>query len=157
MRQEERQPGEDFRKWIAELFSILYVPSCDSHKCLICMGSNYNREMNMLLARRKLIESFPSICFMPERLTEPLYFHNPSLFSNQLAVFRSEEKLEKVQNILKEIEWKVGRRPEDKKEEKVCLDIDLLLYDNQILKPEDWKREYVLQSLSAFHSSLAVK
>ena len=31
-------------------------------------------------------------------------------------------------------------RDRDKKEEKVCLDIDMLLYDNKILKPEDWQR-----------------
>ena len=47
--------------------------------------------------------------------------------------------------------------PEDKKEEKVCLDIDILLYDDKIIKPEDWEREYVQQSLSALYSSLSIK
>jgi len=36
--------------------------------------------------------------------------------------------------MLKDIEQRSGRRPEDKKEEKVCLDIDMLLYDNKNIK-----------------------
>lgn len=59
--------------------------------------------------------------------------------------------------ILKEIERFAGRQPGDKEEEKVCLDIDLLLYDNRILKPEDWEREYVQQSLSSLHFPLCIK
>ena len=38
---------------------------------------------------------------------------------------------------LKAIEQSAGRRPGDKKEEKVCLDIDLLTFDDRVLKPED--------------------
>ena len=29
--------------------------------------------------------------------------------------------------------------------------------DNKIVKPEDWQRGYIQQSLSAFHSSLFIK
>ena len=36
---------------------------------------------------------------------------------------------------------------EDKKKEKVCLDIDLLVFDDRILRPEDLKREYVRKGL----------
>jgi 2-amino-4-hydroxy-6-hydroxymethyldihydropteridine diphosphokinase len=36
---------------------------------------------------------------------------------------------------------------EDKKKEKVCLDIDLLVFDDRILRPEDLQREYVRKGL----------
>ena len=89
--------------------------------------------------------------------TEPLFFKNPALFSNQVVMFFSDKDEEVVRKMLKDIEQRAGRLPEDKKEEKVCLDIDMLLYDNRIVKPEDWQRGYIQQSLSAFHSSLFIK
>ena len=93
------------------------------HKCIICIGSNYNRKENLLLARKRLADLFPSIRFTTERETQPLFFRSPA------------------------IEKCAGRRPEDKKEEKVCLDIDLLFFDDRVLKPEDLKREYIVKGL----------
>ena len=110
------------------------------HKCIICIGSNYNRKENLLLARKRLADLFPSIRFTTERETQPLFF-------NQVALFFSEAEEEKVKKELKAIEKCAGRRPEDKKEEKVCLDIDLLSFDDRVLKPEDLKREYIVKGL----------
>ena len=102
------------------------------HRYIVCIGSNYNRKENLTFARQKLTESFSSICFAPELETEPLFFKNPALFSNQVVLFFSDKDEEEVRKILKDIEQRSGRRLEDKKEEKVCLDIDMLLYDNKI-------------------------
>jgi len=68
-------------------------------------------------------------------------------FSNQVAMFFSEAEEERVRKELKAIEQSAGRRPEDKKEEKISLDIDLLSFDDRVLKPEDLKREYVVKGL----------
>lgn len=142
-------------KWKKEDWTICSIK--EVHKYIVCIGSNYNRRENLTFARQKLTESFSSICFAPELETKPLFFKNPALFSNQVALFYSDKDEETVRKMLKNIEQRSGRRPEDKKEEKVCLDIDMLLYDNKILKPEDWQRGYIQQSLSAFHSSLFIK
>lgn len=142
-------------KWKKEDWTICSIK--EVHKYIVCIGSNYNRKENLTFARQKLTESFSSICFAPEQETKPLFFKNPALFSNQVALFYSDKDEETVRKMLKDIEQRSGRRPEDKKEEKVCLDIDMLLYDNKILKPEDWQRGYIQQSLSAFHSSLFIK
>lgn len=117
------------------------------HKCIICIGSNYNRKENLFFARRKLADLFPSIRFTSEQETQPLFFRSPALFSNQVAQFFSEVEEEKIRKELKAIEKSAGRRPEDKKEEKVCLDIDLLTFDDKVLKPEDLKREYIVKGL----------
>ena len=114
------------------------------HRYIVCIGSNYNRKENLTFARQELTESFSSICFAPELETEPLFFKNPALFSNQVVMFFSDKDEEVVRKMLKDIEQRSGRRPEDKKEEKV-------------VKPEDWQRGYIQQSLSAFHSSLFIK
>ena len=117
------------------------------HSCLICIGSNYNRKENLLLARRRLTALFPSIRFTGEHETRPLFFRNPALFSNQVARFYTDADAERVVEELKTIEKEAGREKEDKKREKVCLDIDLLVFDNRVLKPEDLKRDYILKGL----------
>lgn len=101
----------------------------------------------MLLARRRLADLFPGIRFTTEQETKPLFFRSPALFSNQVAQFFSDVEEEGVRKELKAIEQSAGRRPEDKKEEKVCLDIDLLAFDDRVLKPEDLKREYIVRGL----------
>ena len=117
------------------------------HSCLIRIGSNYNRKENLLLARRRLTALFPSIRFTGEQETRPLFFRNPALFSNQVARFYTDADAERVVKELKTIEKEAGREKEDKKREKVCLDIDLLVFDNRVLKPEDLKRDYILKGL----------
>lgn len=99
------------------------------------------------MARRRLTDLFPSIRFTTEQETKPLFFRSPALFSNQVAQFFSDVEEEGVRKELKAIEQSAGRRPEDKKEEKVCLDIDLLAFDDRVLKPEDLKREYIVKGL----------
>lgn len=118
-----------------------------AHTCIVCIGSNCNRKENILLAQKRLKELFPSVRFTSEQETQPLFLKNPALFSNQLAFFFSEIEEEEVKLELKAIEKLAGRCPEDKIKEKVCLDIDLLSFDDRVLKPEDWKREYVVTGL----------
>lgn len=124
------------------------------HKYIICIGSNYERNKNLSFARQQLRQFFPSVVFTPEKETVPLQIGNPALFSNQIGIFFSKQNEEEIQKDLKEIEIIAGRHPEDKQKERICLDIDLLACDNQLLKPEDCKREYVKELLSLLPSSL---
>lgn len=117
------------------------------HQCIVCIGSNYNRKENLLLAQDGLAELFSAVRFTSVQETQPLLFKNPALFSNQLAFFYSEIGEDEVKMRLKAIEKTAGRCPEDKIKEKVCLDIDLLSFDGRVLKPADWKREYVVKGL----------
>lgn len=103
--------------------------------CLICIGSNYEREKNAAFARERLIQLFPSIRFGMEQETQPCCISNPALFTNQLALFSTDCDKNSVIDSLKEIEKEAGRLPEDKYRGKVVLDIDLIKYDNEVLKP----------------------
>lgn len=116
--------------------------------CHICIGSNYHRKENMQLAQKRLGELFPLICFAKERETEPLSLHNRSLFSNQVACFYTDMDKNAVVDNLKRIEAEAGRKPEDKARERISLDIDLLSYGDCILKPEDLKRDYIVEALA---------
>ena len=116
---------------------------------LICIGSNDNKEANLLLARNQLTALFPSIRFAEEVETAPFLLSNPAPFNNQVAQFHSNEGTTQVKARLKEIEQLAGRLPTDKAQEKIVLDIDLLMCDDQVLKPQDMEREYIKQGLAS--------
>lgn len=80
----------------------------------ISIGSNERRKENLSLARERLKELFPGICFSTEEETKPLYFRRPSLFSNQVARFISDNNAMEVTSHLKAIEKEAGRMPEEK-------------------------------------------
>ncbi|WP_309399603.1 2-amino-4-hydroxy-6-hydroxymethyldihydropteridine diphosphokinase [Phocaeicola sp.] len=118
------------------------------HHCLLCMGSNTNRFTQLSDARKVLSEAFPDIHFGELMETQAIGsgFHSP--FSNQLARFTTTLSSESVHNLFKELERHSGRLPEDKAQGIVKLDIDLLTFDNKVLKPEDMKREYIRRGIS---------
>ena len=120
------------------------------HSCFLCLGSNYYRTAYMAYARRGLEKHFPSIRFGKEMETEAIGSRFLSPFSNQLARFSTLLSPEEVRSILKSIEKENGRLPEDKMYGVVKIDIDLLMYDEQILKPEDMEKEFVRIGLEEF-------
>lgn len=114
------------------------------HSCLICIGSNTNKEENVKTARKELQELFPDIMFGKEMLTTPLYFKsNREMFINQLGVFHTSMSVEEIKFHFRSIEVQSGRLPSDKDKEIVKLDIDILMYDKEILKSKDILRDYI--------------
>ena len=120
----------------------------NEHHCLLCMGSNTDRSAQLSVARKALCATFPNIHFGEMMETEAIGsgFHSP--FSNQLARFSTTLSPDSVHDIFKELERRSGRIPEDKSLGVVKLDIDLLVFDNRVLKPEDMEREYIRRGIS---------
>ncbi|EJX07574.1 2-amino-4-hydroxy-6-hydroxymethyldihydropteridine diphosphokinase [gut metagenome] len=114
----------------------------------IGIGSNWRREEALKLARRRLNGIFPGIRFSKEVETEPLHFRRRDKFSNQVAQFSSPLSPAEVEAVLKSIERTAGRLPEDKAQEIVKLDLDLLCCDERCLKPQDMERSYILQGIA---------
>lgn len=121
------------------------------HTCLICIGSNAQPERNLGLAQRELKELFPGIRFSLEQETAPLHLTNPARFTNQVAAIETTLSQATIRSALKEIERRAGRLPEDKGLEKVCLDIDLLTFDDQVLKPADMERDYIVAGIKELY------
>lgn len=113
----------------------------------ISISSNKQRKENLELARKRLSELFPGVRFSAEEETKPLLFRCPDLFSNQVARFISRRQAGEVTSQLKTIEQEAGRTSEEKKQEIVRLDIDLLACDSVVYKPEDLKRDYIVRGL----------
>lgn len=117
------------------------------HSCLLCLGSNLDRHTRMEAARNALVSYFHPIRFSSEMDTEAIGNGYLSPFSNQLALFETSLSAEEVRSILKQIEKENGRLPEDKQQGIVKLDIDLLKYDDTVLKPKDMGNNFVQAGL----------
>ena len=119
----------------------------NQHSCLLCLGSNSNRHFHMEEARKALMKLIPNIRFSEEMTTEAIGNKFLSPFSNQVAKLETSLTIEEIRSLLKKIEKDNGRLPEDKEQGIVKLDIDLLKFDDLILKPNDMEKDYVLEGM----------
>ena len=120
------------------------------HICLISIGSNTNRDVNIKLAQKELSIHFKGIYFGKEQDTIPIGMSNPAYFTNQLAKCSTTLSIDEVKNIFKKIESQAGRLSDDKMDGIIKLDIDLLIYDNLVLKENDMKKEFIIEGLKEF-------
>ena len=121
----------------------------NQHTCILCLGSNFYRIAHMAYAQRDLKKHFPTIRFCEEMETEAIGSRFLSPFSNQVASFETTLSSEEVRAILKQIERDLGRLPEEKPQGVIRIDIDLLMYDDCVLKPADLERDFVKEGLKS--------
>ena len=119
------------------------------HTCLLCLGSNLDGATRLSAARHTLLSHFPHIRFSEEMVTEAIGSGFLSPFHNQVASLETSLPAEQVRTILKSIEQMQGRLPEDKAQGIVKLDIDLLTYDDIILKPKDMERKFIIEGMES--------
>ncbi|MBK5194906.1 MAG: 2-amino-4-hydroxy-6-hydroxymethyldihydropteridine diphosphokinase [Proteiniphilum sp.] len=117
---------------------------------LLSIGSNTFAKTNIDKAKRMLTRLFPGIIFSQPILTEPDDEKYSYLFRNVLAKVETVMVPEEIIDKIKQTERAVGRTPKDKYLGKVVIDIDLIKYNDEILRPLDYQREYVQQLLSSF-------
>ena len=117
------------------------------HQCVLCMGSNVEGESILKQVFNILSNHFDSVRASRIMKTQAIGEQYLSPFHNQvLAVTTSLESTE-IKRICKQIEKDFGRLPEDKAKGIVKLDIDLILYDTECLKPKDICLPYVQEGI----------
>lgn len=124
------------------------------NKVLLSLGSNQDCERNIRCAGRLLDDYFEQIIYSEAVYTEPVETHLSEPFLNQVAIAFTGHSLQEITTVLKQIEHRLGRTPASKISGYIPIDIDLLQWNDRILKPEDLKREYVRSGLlSLFHKN----
>ena len=106
------------------------------HKILLGIGTNIDACFNMRQATDYLLYYFPGIKFTSTIETDPFGPVYTAPFFNALAYFETDLSKDEIQLILKTIEKNMGR-----------LDIDLVQLNNETLKSDDFKRDYMQQLL----------
>ncbi len=113
------------------------------HKVLLSIGTNTDTCFNMKRAIDNLHSCFPNIQFTSIIESAPCgaIFKGP--FLNILAYFETNMVKEEIQGRFKSIEKIMGRQSSHKAQGIVLIDIDLIQWDNEVLKPDDFKRDYM--------------
>lgn len=107
----------------------------------------------MVEAVRRLRASFSSLRFSEPELTEPVgVCGSNEWFLNCVAVGTTEIDLDAVRCRLKAIERGLGRSPEEKAAGRISIDIDLLQWNDAVLKPVDLSRDYIISGLASLDS-----
>ena len=117
------------------------------NKGLISIGSNTDSKDNLTVCVQLLKDRFERIIFSDTSETKPYGSNYKNDFINQLAYIYTDKEKEEVIDVLKQIEHNMGRTPDDKKKGIVIIDIDLVIWNREILKPEDIKRDYITKLL----------
>lgn len=122
------------------------------NRVIVGLGSNKDSETNIKRAGELLRNYLIVSRFSEAVYTEPLGDVKDGPFLNQVVVGYVPDGPEEVVRVFKQTETLLGRTPEDKKRGSIPIDIDLIQWNDLVLKPDDLKRDYIS---SALHALLA--
>ncbi|MCG9758450.1 MULTISPECIES: 2-amino-4-hydroxy-6-hydroxymethyldihydropteridine diphosphokinase [Pseudoalteromonas] len=120
----------------------------------ISLGSNIEKEKNLLSGLSVLIEHFPDFQHSSVFESEAVGFAGNNFYNSVFAA-QTPLSLDEVYKLLKSIEYDHGRRCSEKKFSPRTLDLDILFYDHlicsspaQLPRDEITKNAFVLQPLA---------
>ena len=110
-----------------------------SHLVIIALGSNVSRDC--LIRSRQLMEAWLTVTGESDIITtSPIGMPASPDFHNQLLTATTRLSLDSLTHHTKETEAALGRSHGTGV---VTIDIDIMRYDDIILHPADWNREYI--------------
>lgn len=118
------------------------------NKIILSLGSNRESEANIRQSDELLCSYLTSVTFSEAVYTEAVGLPEGGVFLNQVAIGYTEEQPETIRQALKQMERQLGRTPEGKAKGCIPIDIDLLQWNELVLKPADLEREYIVSLLS---------
>lgn len=120
------------------------------YRIIIHIDSNIFSRLNIDKAKRMLLFSFPDIIFTDYVITIPTEEENSYPFRNILGQFYTDLTVEELIQKIKSIEYALGKRPRDKEQGKVVIDIDLLQYGDIVLREDDLEKDHLQKLITQF-------
>lgn len=121
----------------------------EMHRCIICLGSNDG-------GKEKLATALATLCSRFEVVKQGLVIRTSAeedasagTYFNQALIIETGAKAEELREVFKQIERENGRTPASKQMGIVPLDIDLLTYDETVLRPNDLQKKYVMEAMKS--------
>lgn len=116
-----------------------------NHVAFVALGSNLPTAPRVLeWTRRKMRAIFSTSCrFSHAEWTEPIDYPYPYKFLNQIVMISTERSRPVLEVLLSHLEDEMQLRRVTVDEGRIVMDIDLLTFDGDILRPTDWERDYV--------------
>lgn len=118
------------------------------NKAIISIGSNANRTENIQKAIEILQANYPRSRFSTPEITDPIDLpEGAKAFLNLVAMIPTNLEKEEFVAQLKEIEEELGRDDDDDEEGIIPIDLDLIKWNEDVLKPRDFIRPYMVSGL----------
>lgn len=102
-------------------------------QCFVSVGSNVEKEKNIVAGLNSLRETFGKLLISPIYETEAVGFAGDN-FYNLVVSFESDFSAREIFETLRELEFKHGRLKNSQKFSPRTLDLDLLLYGDEIIE-----------------------
>lgn len=124
-----------------------------THRFILTLGSNVLPADPITWACERLQNLLPSgsrLRFSRPKLSAPIAFGlSDAPFTDVVGVGQTTLSQEAFAQLLKALEQEAGRTPEQRlaHPEVIPVDIDLILWDDQVLKPKDLDRPYLHDGL----------
>lgn len=109
---------------------------------ILALASNSHYEENIAMAENRIRPFFSAIVFSRGMMTEPIGGVSQSMYCNVVGKGSTDLTYQQLRNAIKEIERSMGRSAESTSEGIIPIDIDILQYDTEKFKPQDWTRQY---------------
>jgi 2-amino-4-hydroxy-6-hydroxymethyldihydropteridine diphosphokinase len=106
---------------------------------IVMLGSNYNAEQNIDLAKEKIAEFYEIIAFSSRIISQPHGKHYKNQFYNEAIKILSDDTAEETKVTFKQIETDLGRTAESKQSGDIPIDIDTI-YWNEAVMHADYER-----------------
>ena len=123
-----------------------------THRFLLTLGSNDTSEDHISKSCEALrrLPGVVDLLFSTPRRSLPISFGlSDALFTDVVVLGATTLAKEEFSQVLKALEHKAGRTAEQRRlhPEIIPIDIDLILWEGQVLKPQDLERPYLITGL----------
>ena len=117
------------------------------NKAVIALGSNIRPEDHTEVALTHISQQFVLVDQSHFQYTQPIGFKDQPDFLNGAVLIETESEEPEIESILKEIEQKIGRNRDGRKDGPRKIDLDLVLYNGRVLDDEVFERDFLQQSI----------
>ncbi len=121
---------------------------------VLSLGSNsLDKESQMKNAIKQMKQLFENVV-VSEIYEVPAHNGKDAPYLNSVMVVRTTMSKEKTNECLKQWEIKCGRTPESKLQGVISIDLDIVVWNGDIVRPVDYSRSYVSFGISQLLASL---
>lgn len=124
------------------------------NKAVIALGSNIEPETNIKLARHKLAQNFDLVKESQFIKTKPVGYIEQPDFINGCILIETDLDQTQLKNKLKSIEREMGREKSPIKFGPRSIDLDITVFNTQIVDQDFYNREFVKKTTLEVYPSL---
>lgn len=118
------------------------------NKAIVSIGSNQDRTKRIKEVIDTLSAHYPGSRFSTPEITDPIDMpEGAKQFLNLVAIIPTDEDLQTFTSFLKKTERHMGRNADDDAEGIIPMDLDLIEWNDEVYKPKDFVRSYVVSGL----------